>query len=51
MARLIVTEFITLDGVMQDPGGEEGHPHSGWVIDHMGPEQEQFKLNEALEAE
>jgi dihydrofolate reductase len=51
MARLIVTEFITLDGVMEDPGGEEGHPHSGWVIDHMGPEQEQFKLDEALEAE
>jgi dihydrofolate reductase len=51
MARLIVTEFVTLDGVMEDPGGEEGHPHSGWVGEQMGPEQAEFKLNEALEAE
>jgi dihydrofolate reductase len=51
MARLIVTEFMTLDGVVQDPGGEKGHPHSGWVFDYMGPDQEQVKLNEALEAE
>jgi dihydrofolate reductase len=50
MARLIVTEFITLDGVIEDPGGEEGHPHSGWVGEHMGPEQQEFKLNEVLEA-
>jgi dihydrofolate reductase len=51
MAKLIVTEFITLDGVMEDPGGEEGHPHSGWVIEHMGPEQQAFKLGETEEAE
>jgi dihydrofolate reductase len=51
MARLIVTEFITLDGVVEDPGGERTHPHSGWVFEHMGPEQEEFKLDETLEAE
>ncbi len=46
-----MTEFLTLDGVMEAPGGEPSHPHSGWVFDFMGPEQEQFKLSEALEAE
>jgi dihydrofolate reductase len=51
MSRLIVTEFVTLDGVMEAPGGEPSHPHSGWVFDYIGPEQEQYKLAEALEAE
>jgi dihydrofolate reductase len=50
MSRLIVTEFVTLDGVMEAPGGEPSHPHSGWVFDFIGPEQEEYKLNEALEA-
>jgi hypothetical protein len=40
MSKLIVSEFVTLDGVMEAPGGEPGHPHSGWVFDFMGPEQE-----------
>lgn len=48
---LIVSEFVTLDGVMEAPGGEPGHPHSGWVFDFMSPEQEQFKLDEVLAAD
>jgi dihydrofolate reductase len=51
MGKLIVTEFVTLDGVMEAPGGEPSHPHSGWVFDFMSPEQEQYKLDEALAAE
>jgi dihydrofolate reductase len=51
MSKLIVTEFVTLDGVMEAPGGEPTHPHAGWVFDFMSPEQEHYKLNEALEAE
>lgn len=31
MRTLIVTEFITLDGVMEAPGGG-GHPHGGWTF-------------------
>ena len=49
--KLIVTEFVTLDGVMEAPGGEQGHPHSGWVGPFMGPQELQFKLGEVLEAE
>ncbi|HZO58269.1 MAG TPA: dihydrofolate reductase family protein [Solirubrobacterales bacterium] len=51
MRRVVVSEFVTLDGVMEAPGGEPGHPHSGWVFDFMGPQQEQYKLEETLAAD
>jgi dihydrofolate reductase len=51
MAKLIVTEFITLDGVIEAPGGEPSHPHSGWVGDYMSDAQLEYKLNETLEAD
>ncbi len=51
MSKVVVSEFLTLDGVMEAPGGEPGHPHSGWVFDFMSEEQLQYKLQEVLEAE
>jgi dihydrofolate reductase len=51
MRKLIVSEFVTLDGVMEAPGGEEGHPHTGWVFDFVSPEQERYKLDEVMDAE
>ena len=51
MRQLIVSEFVTLDGVMEAPGGEPTHPHSGWVFDYMSDEQQQHKLQETLEAD
>ena len=51
MRQLIVSEFVTLDGVMEAPGGEPGHPHTGWVSDIPGEEHFAYKLNEIREAE
>lgn len=51
MRKLIVTEFVTLDGVMEAPGGEPTHPHAGWVFDFMSDEQEAYKLKETMDAE
>lgn len=51
MRELIVTEFVTLDGRMEAPGGEPTHPHTGWVGDFGVPELFEFKLQETLEAE
>jgi dihydrofolate reductase len=30
MRKLVIAEYVTLDGVMQDPGGAEGFAHGGW---------------------
>ena len=51
MRKLFVTQFVTLDGVMEAPGGEPGHPHSGWVFDYMGEQQQDWKLKETLGTE
>jgi dihydrofolate reductase len=52
MRKLIVSEFVSLDGVMEAPGGEEGYRHTGWVLDFpQDPGQGEYKLNETLEAD
>jgi dihydrofolate reductase len=51
MRTLIVTEFVTLDGVMEAPGGEPTHPHTGWVADLQDQEQVDHKFAEVLEAD
>jgi dihydrofolate reductase len=51
MRTLIVTEFITLDGIVEAPGGEPTHPHGGWTIPFGVPELFEYKLQETLEAE
>ena len=50
MAELIVTEFVTLDGVMEAPGGEPTHPHSGWALEHYSDEYGEYKMQETMAA-
>jgi dihydrofolate reductase len=52
MGRIVVTEFVSLDGVMEDPGGAEDFKYGGWSFEFArGDEGEKFKLDEALGAE
>ena len=52
MGRIVVTEFISLDGVVEDPGGSEDFKHSGWSFEiDRGDEGNTFKLDETMESE
>jgi dihydrofolate reductase len=51
MRTLIVTEFISLDGVVEAPGGEDTHPHAGWTMAYGTPEEFAYKLQETMDAE
>lgn len=47
MRKIIVTEFITLDGVIEAPGGNETpHPHGGWQAGYHNPETGKYKVRE-----
>jgi dihydrofolate reductase len=52
MGKLAVTEFVSLDGVFEDPGGSENYEHGGWTFEYdRGEDGNQFKLDELMEAE
>ena len=52
MGRIVATEYVSLDGVVQAPGGFEDFKHAGWVFEFdRGPEGERFKLDETLNSE
>jgi|ERR671922_1234277 dihydrofolate reductase len=52
MAHIIVTEFVSLDGVMEDPGGAEVFEHGGWALEiSRGEEGDKFKLDETMESD
>jgi dihydrofolate reductase len=52
MGKIVATEFISLDGVVEDPGGAEGFEHGGWTFEiERGAEGDQFKLDELNEAD
>jgi dihydrofolate reductase len=49
MGRIVVTEFISLDGVIEAPGGGEDYKHAGWTFEiDRGDEGNQFKLDETM---
>jgi len=52
MGRIVVTEFVSLDGVMEDPGGAEDFRYGGWSFEiERGEDGDRFKLDEALKAD
>jgi dihydrofolate reductase len=52
MARIVVTEFVSLDGVMEAPGGGEDFQHGGWSFEiDRGADGDKFKLDETLESD
>ena len=49
MGRIVVTEFISLDGVIEAPGGGEDYKYGGWTFEiDRGDEGNQFKLDETM---
>jgi dihydrofolate reductase len=52
VGRIVVTEFVSLDGVIEAPGGGEEFRHGGWSFEiERGPEGNQFKLDETLSSD
>src|SRR5437899_10909250 len=49
MGKIVVTEFISMDGVIEDPGGSEDYEHGGWSFQiDRGEEGNQFKVDETM---
>lgn len=52
MRDIIVTEFVSLDGVIDSPGGESGYRHTGWTFDiEEDPTMYEYKFEELVEVE
>src|SRR5947209_142521 len=51
MAKIIVTEFVSLDGVMEDPGGAEDFKYGGWTFEIERGEGDKFKFDETTESD
>jgi dihydrofolate reductase len=52
MGKIVVTEFVSLDGVIEDPGGAEDYRHGGWTFKFdRGSDGDKFKLDEAMGAQ
>jgi dihydrofolate reductase len=51
MTKLIVSEFVSLNGIMEAPGGEKTHPHTGWTFESIdGEDHYAYKMEELEEA-
>jgi dihydrofolate reductase len=52
MGRIVVSQFVTVDGVVEDPGGSEHFDRGGWAFAYdRGEEGDRFKLDEVMSAE
>jgi dihydrofolate reductase len=51
MGKVVITEFMSIDGVIEDPGGAEDFEHGGWAFEFdRGEEGDKFKLEETMNA-
>jgi dihydrofolate reductase len=52
MGKVVVSQFISVDGVVEDPGGSESWERGGWAFQFdRGDEGNQFKLDEVMASE
>jgi dihydrofolate reductase len=52
MRKVVVSEFVTVDGVVEDPGGADAFERGGWAFQFdRGPEGDKFKLDELIAAD
>jgi dihydrofolate reductase len=51
VGRIVVTEFVSLDGVVEAPGGGEDFRHGGWSFEINRGEGDKFKLDETMSSE
>ncbi len=50
MGKIVISENVSLDGVIQDPTGEEGFRHGGWFDQLLGENREEWAKVEYAEA-
>ena len=51
MGKIVVTEFISIDGVVEDPGGAEDFKHGGWSFEfNRGEDGDKFKVDETMDS-
>ena len=51
MGKIVVTEFISIDGVVEDPGGAEDFKYGGWSFEfNRGEDGDKFKLDETMDS-
>ena len=48
IGKIVITEFVSLDGVIEDPGGAEEFEHGGWTFEIDRGEGDAFKLEETM---
>jgi len=52
MGKIVVTEFVSLDGVIEDPGGDGNFKHKGWTFKfNRGEAGDKFKVDETRDSE
>ena len=52
MSKIVVSEFVSLDGVIEAPGGGGTYEHAGWAFQFTrGPDGDKFKFDELMQAD